>query len=162
MAGDAPIAGKEFPWALVERYYLRLTHLSPFARLEGDRVVGRGVLGAYGLAEVELPNPDVDQRLVSLPIEHKDDFRAISLLQLDRGVQSGENEVVIVVIRKRGLVSRKPSFYLAVYPSGTWQAYFQAVAEYKSQEFRWPEPLLLVAPDSHLAPFPSTANILRL
>ena len=59
------VAGKSFPWEYITGFYLRLTHFTPVATIDGD-TVGSGVMGAYGLASAELPNPDVEpnQRVV--------------------------------------------------------------------------------------------------
>jgi hypothetical protein len=72
------IAGQHFPWEEISGLCLRLESFFPLAKVNGDHV-GPAMLGAFGLAVVELPNPDVEpeQRLISLPIEHKSDYKSL-------------------------------------------------------------------------------------
>lgn len=154
-----PVAGKSFPWEYIAGYYLRIRCFVPLAEVEGERV-GSGVLGAYGLIEAELPNPDVDpeQRIVSLPIEHKSDYKSVYGAHLDSGVQSEENELIALYEHRRGLFGRrKPCIHVACYPAGTWHGFFDAVAKYASSEFRWPQPLFLYQPSPN-SPFPATTR----
>ena len=114
----------------------------------------------YGTIEAELPNPDVDpgQRIVLLPIEHKSDYKSVYRAHLDRGVESGANELIVLYEYRRGLFGRrKPCIHVACYPAGTWQGFFDAVDKYASSEFRWPQPLFLYSP-SPSGPFPATTK----
>lgn len=54
--GDQLVAGKSFPWEYIAGFYLRLTTFTPLAEIDGD-TVRSGLMGAYGLANVELPEP---------------------------------------------------------------------------------------------------------
>ena len=156
------MAGKSFPWKYIDGYYLRVRSFTRFAEMEGDSV-GSGVLGVYGVIEAELPNPDVNpkQRIVSVPIEQKSDYKSVYRAHLDSGVKSGANELVVVYEQRRGLFGgRKPCIYVACYPAGTWQGFFKAVEKYASAEFRWPEPFFLYAPSPN-APFPPLRRVLQ-
>ena len=158
--GQSLIAGKNFPWEYITGFYLRLTLFTPFAVINVD-TVGSKSLGAYGLAEAELPNPDVEpnQRVVTLPIEQKSDYKSLYRAHLDSGVSAGTNELVIVHENKRGFLGgRQPSLHVAAYPNGTWLGFFEAVTNYRSEDFRWPEPLFLYQPSSTQV-FPSTRNL---
>jgi hypothetical protein len=151
-----PTAGRDFPWEWIAGYYMRVRKFIPLASLEGD-TVGPGALGVYGWIHAELPNPEVDaeQRIMSLPIENKSDYKSISNAYLDSGVKSGANELIILYERRRGLFgTRKPGIHVACYPAGTWQGFFDAVDSYASPEFRWPPPLFLYAPIAN-GPFPT-------
>ncbi len=98
------MASKSFPWKYIDGYYLRVRLFTRFAEMEGDSV-GSGVLGVYGVINAELPNPDVnpEQRIVSVPIEHKSDYKSVYRAHLDSGVKSGANELVVVYEHRRGL-----------------------------------------------------------
>lgn len=157
---DRLIAGKDFPWGYVTGYYLLFSNLLPFATVVGDTVSGK-VLGAYGLAHAELPNPDVEpnQRMITLPIENKSDYKSIVRAQLDSGVQAETNELILLFENRKGLFGgRKPSFNVAAYPSGTWLRFFDAVANYKTADFQWPEALYLYQPGDTTA-FPASSNL---
>lgn len=156
---DTPklIAGISFEWRHIAGYYLRVRTFVPLADVSGDRVGSKSALG-YGYIEAELPNPDVDaqQRIVTIPIERKNDCIALYRAHLDSGVKSGVNELIVLYDHHQGLFGRrKSSIHLACYPTGTWQGFFEAVDKYASEKFRWPEPLFFYQP-SALAPFPVT------
>lgn len=158
------IVGKQFPRKYVQDYYLLVHHLTQFAEVEGDKV-DRAVAGAYGLLEVELPNPDVDEktRRLLLPIENKKDYLALSrMILIDRRVVAGDNEVVVLCHPSRGVLGRpKPSIYAAMYERGVWRRFYEAVDAYSAQEYRWPKPLVLYKPGD-LPVFPQPSNILHV
>ena len=138
------IAGKDFPWNYIERYFMLMHGLNQFAVVQGEDP-GRPVMGAYGLVRVELPNPDVDenQRRMLLPVEHGDDYLVLSRMLFDKTYQAGDSELVVLYLRKRNLLGRpRPSVHAALYPSGTWQSFFDAVENYRPNDFTWPPPLL--------------------
>ena len=54
------VAGKDFPWEYIAGFYLLFSKLFSFAEVVGHAVKGNKAFGAYGVASVELPNPDVD------------------------------------------------------------------------------------------------------
>lgn len=154
------VAGKTFPWKYVAGYYLYLRSFTPFADMSGDRV-GSATLGAYGLAKAELPNPDVEpeQRVVTLPIEHKSDYKSLYRAHLDTGVKAGTNELVLLYEHRRGIFGgHKASFHVAAYPAGTWQGFFDAVSKYAADRFQWPQALFLYQPSSTTV-FPASRNI---
>jgi hypothetical protein len=139
---------------------MRLVKLLSFASLEGDSV-GNPTLGTYGLAIMELPNPDAtpEQRLITFPIEAKGDYKSICRAQLDGGVRDGSVELVIAYEHRRGLFGgAKPGLHIAAYRAGTWQGFFKAVSNYKAQEFVWPSALFLYQPTSTRV-FPAAANL---
>jgi hypothetical protein len=153
------VAGKSFPWQHIDGYALRVRLFLPFADIEGDKV-GSPIMGTYGLINAELPNPDVnpEQRIVQLPIEHKSDYKSVSRAHLDSGVKSGANELIVLYEHRRGMFGgRKPCIHVACYPAGTWQSFFDAVDEYASGEFRWPQPLFLYQPSPNSF-FPATTR----
>ena len=154
------VAGKTFPWKYVARFYLRLDSFLPFAEISGERV-GAATLGAYGFVKAELPNPDVEpqQRIVTLPVEDKSDYKSLYRAHLDAGVKAGTNELVLLYEHRRGIFGgRKPSFHVAAYPAGTWSGFFDAVEKSASEQFRWPTALFLYQP-SDAAAFPASTNI---
>lgn len=157
---DHPIAGKHFPWEQISGYYLRLDSFIRGAKVDGDNV-GPAVLGAFGLAVVELPNPDVEpeQRLIVLPIEHKSDYKSLFRAQLDAGVRNKTNELVVVYEYRRGFLGGKRAcLYVAGFSAGTWKSFFDAVSRYAVEEFRWPTALFLYQPsDTQL--FPGSGNL---
>lgn len=158
--GDQLVAGKNFPWEYIAGFYLRLTTFTPLAEIDGD-TVRSGLMGAYGLANVELPNPDVEpnQRVVMLPIEQKSDYKSIYRVHLDSGVSAGTNELIVLYENKKGFLGRRlPSLHVAAYPNGTWLSFFNAVTNYSSDDFQWPEPLFLYQPSSTQV-FPSKRNL---
>lgn len=158
--GPKLIAGKTFPWEYIAGYYLRLHSFTPFAEVSGDRV-GSAILGAYGIAEAELPNPDIEprQRVVTLPIEHKSDYKSLYRAHLDAGVKAGRNELVLLYEHRRGVFGgHKASFHVAAYPAGTWQGFFDAVSKYAADQFRWPQALFLYQPSNTTA-FPARGNL---
>ena len=158
--GQMLLAGKNFPWEYITGFYLRLTNFTQLAVVNGD-TVGSKTLGAYGLASAELPNPDVEpvQRLVTLPIEHKSDYKSLYRANLDSGVSDGANELIILHENRKGFLGRRqPSLPVAAYPNGTWLSFFEAVDDYRSEDFRWPEPLFLYQPSSSQV-FPSKGNL---
>jgi len=155
-----PIAGLNFPWENISGFCLRFVSMMGFAGLEGDRV-GSPTLGAYGLAEMELPNPDISaqQRLISVPIKTKGDYKSICRAQLDSGVRDGSIELVIVYEHRRGFFGgAKPGLHVAAYPAGTWEKFFDAVSHYKSQDFVWPSALFLYQPSTTRV-FPARNNL---
>lgn len=131
-----------------------------FADLDGDRV-GSPTLGVYGLAIMELPNPDVtpQKRLITFPIQTKGDYKSICRAQLDGGVRDGSVELVIAYEHRRGFLGGvKSGLHIAAYPAGTWQGFFDAVSNYKAQEFVWPAAIFLYQPTS-TGVFPSRTNL---
>jgi hypothetical protein len=154
------IAGKNFPWTFIAGHFLRLHSFMPFAPVSGE-TVGSPQLGIYALSTAELANPDVtpEQRIVTLPIENKSDYKSLYRAHLDSGLRVGTNELVLLFENRRGIFGgRKPSFHVAAYPSGTWQKFFDAVANSTSDQFRWPKALFLYQP-SNTTVFPSSANL---
>ena len=159
---DTPklIAGISFEWRHIAGYYLRVRSFTKLAKVEGDHVVGSKSPLGYGWIKAELPNPQVDleQRIVTLPVERKNDYIALCRAHFDSGVTSGANEFVVLYDHHQGLFGRRKScIHLACYPTGTWQRFFDAVDKYASHEFRWPEPLFFYRP-SALVPFPFPAT----
>ena len=158
--GERLIAGKDFPWEYIAGYYLLFSKLLPLAEVVGTTVRG-GALGAYGLATVELPNPDIgaDQRIITLPVEQKGDYKSIYYAELDSGVKAGTNELVLLYEARKGwLGRRKPSLHVAAYPTGTWLKFFEAVTNYGSADFQWPNALFLYQPGS-VSVFPASRNL---
>ena len=101
------------------------------------------------------------QRIVSLPIKNKSDYKSISRAHIDSGIKNGTNELIILYEHRRNLLGGlRPCLHVALYPSGTWNKFFDAVANYTSQEFKWTNPLILYQPSSSNV-FPSTKNIFR-
>jgi hypothetical protein len=139
---------------------MRVRSFARYATVDGDNVGPATVLG-YGSINAELPNPDVkpDERIVSLPIQHKSDYKSIFRAHLDSGVQSGLNELIILCEDRRSLFGRpKPCIHVAGYPAGTWQGFFDAVDRYASGEFRWPPPLFVYSPTAP-SPFPPSKGL---
>jgi hypothetical protein len=162
-AQSCPKAGRDFPWKYVAGFFLRLESFSPFAVIEGDTVKGLPI-GSFGLAIVELPNPDVppEQRLLGLPIEHQSDFKSLSRALLDSGVREKSNEIVLLYEPRRGLFGgKRPCLHLACYPTGTWRTFFDAVSRYASQEFRWPNALFVYQPSSSVVFRSTNENLFR-
>lgn len=155
-----PIAGLDFLWENISGFYMRFVSMINFASLEGDRV-GSPTLGSYGQAEMELPNPDISaqQRLITVFIKTKGDYKSICRAQLDRGVRDGSNELVVVYEHRRGFFGgAKPGLHIAAYPAGTWEKFFDAVSHYKSQDFVWPSALYLFQPTTTRV-FPAKSNL---
>ena len=117
-------------------------------------------MGSYGFVTAELPNPDVEpsQRIITLPIKHKNDYSSIYKAFIDTGVKTGTNELVLVYEHRRNLFGRhKACIHLAAYPKGTWNTFFEAVTNYAAKEFQWPIPLFLFRPSTTRI-FPNTLN----
>jgi hypothetical protein len=155
-------AGINFPWKYAEGLFMCVRSFTPLTKIEGDKV-GTSVLGTYGFITAELPNPDIEQlrRILSFPIKNKSDYKSISRANIDSGLKNGANELVVLYEHRRNLLGGwKPCFHVAVFRTGTWNIFYEAVANYKSQEFRWPNPLLLYQPSSNNI-FPATKNIFR-
>ena len=151
-------AGRDFPWEYVAGFFLRLESFAPFAQIVGDTVKGLPI-GSFGLAVVELPNPDVtpEQRLLELPIEHQSDFKSLSRALLDSGVRDKTNEIILLYEPRRGLFGgKRPCLHVACYPAGTWNEFFDAVKRYASNEFKWSNALFTFRPSSTVT-FPSAA-----
>jgi hypothetical protein len=130
-----PIAGKDFPWGHISGHFLRLKQLIRVASIDGD-IVGPAMMGAFGLAIMELANPDVEpeQRFISMPIEHKSDYKSLVRAHLDAGVGDGTNELVVVYEPRRGFLGgKKACLHVAAYPAGTWGGFFDAVSQYASK-----------------------------
>lgn len=154
-------AGIHFPWKQLEGIFMRLDRFTPFSPLDGDKVHGK-IMNAYGLAIVELPNPDVtpEQRMVVVPIENPSDYKSVHRAHVDRGIKSGENELILLFEDRRGLFGRKPSIHVGAFPKGTWAAFFAAVERYEAQQFPWPDALFRYSP-SVLPVFKGPNNIFR-
>jgi len=158
--GSQLVAGKSFPWEYITGGCLRVQSFLPFAKIDGENV-GPAIGGAYGLVTAELPNPDVslEQRVFIVPIEHESDYKSVSRAHIDTGVKSGANELVIVYEHRRGWFGgKKACLHVAAFPAGTWKAFFDAVTNYKAQEFRWPNALFLYQPGD-IQVFAASANI---
>jgi hypothetical protein len=154
------MAGTHFPWKQISGFYLRLDSFLAVAEVHGDRV-GPAVAGFFGLATVELPNPDVEpeQRLVTLPIEHKSDYKSLVRAQLDHGVRDKTNELVVMYEYRRGILGGKRAcLHVAAYSAGTWRSFFDAVDRYSSKDFHWPTALFLYQPNNTRI-FPASGNI---
>lgn len=154
------VAGKNLPWKYIAGFYLRLVSFLPVAKMTGDRV-GPATLGAYGLVQAELPNPEVElqQRILTLPVENKSDYKSLYCAHLDSGIKTGTNELVLLYEYRRGFFGgRRPCFHVAAYPTGTWNRFFDAVDKYASHQFQWPIALFLYQP-SPTSVFPAKANI---
>ena len=155
------VAGKDFPWEYITGFYLLFSKLYEFAEVAGHLVRGNKFLGAYGVASVELPNPDIDanQRMLRLPIENKSDFKSIVYAQLDSGVKEGANELILLFENRKGIFGgRKPSLHVAVYPTGTWLKFFEAVTNYGGADYQWPNALGLYQPGDVVA-FRASRNL---
>jgi len=153
-------AGINFPWKNITGYFMQVHSFIPLTQFFGDKV-GSPILGKFGIISAELPNPDVDsnQRILSLPVEHQSDFKSISKAYLDSGIKSGVNELILVYEDRRNLFGRpKACFHFAIYPSGTWTIFFEAVSKYATQDFKWPRPLILFQPSATNI-FPTSKNI---
>jgi hypothetical protein len=98
------IAGLSFPLEYIAGYYMRLHTFTPLAELVLDNVGPPGLMGAYALANVEPPNPDVEphQRIITLPIKHKSDYKSLCRANIDSGVKAGTNELVLLYEHRRG------------------------------------------------------------
>ena len=158
--GPPPMAGIDFRWEWIAGLHMRLRKFMPLVKIDGDIVGPRTILG-YGFINAELPNPDVqpEQRIISLRIQHKSDFKSISNAHLDRGVRSGANELIILYEHRRGLFGTpKPCIHVAGYPVGTWQGFVDAVDRYAPAEFRWPPPLFVYEPTDWRV-FPPTKGL---
>ncbi|HEY5504286.1 MAG TPA: hypothetical protein VIK28_03940 [Sedimentisphaerales bacterium] len=154
------MAGTDFPWQQISGFYLRLNSFLAVAEVRGDRV-GSAVAGAFGFAIVELPNPDVEpeQRLITLPVQHKSDYKSLFRAQLDAGVRNKTNELVVVYEHRRGFLGGKRAcLHVAAYSAGTWKSFFDAVDRYASKDFHWPTALFLYQP-SNTQIFPASGNI---
>jgi hypothetical protein len=154
------IAGKSFPWKFINGFYLRVLSFTPFSSIAGD-TVSAPVMGNYAILNAELPNPDVDQqqRVITLPVEHRSDFKSLARAYIDKGVNDGSNELVLLYEHRRSMFGgRKPCFHIAAYKVGTWDGFFEAVSKYSTKDYRWPRPLFLFQPSSSRV-FPSTTNI---
>jgi len=154
--------GINFPWKYIEGLFMLVRSFTPLTQIVGDKV-GTSVLRTFGVVNAELPNPDVQpsQRIVSLPIKNKSDYKSISRAHIDSGIKNGTNELIILYEHRRNLLGGlRPCLHVALYPSGTWNKFFDAVANYTSQEFKWTNPLILYQPSSSNV-FPSTKNIFR-
>lgn len=155
-------AGINFDWKYIKFLFMRVNSFIPLARIDVD-TVGDSIMGTYGIVTAELPNPDVkpEQRIIKLPILNKSDYKSISRAHTDSGIKNGANELVIIYENRKNLFGgHEASFHVAIYPSGTWNDFYKAVANYKSQEFIWPRPLILYQP-SNTNIFPTTKNIFR-
>ena len=131
-----------------------------FAKIEGD-AVGPAMLGAYGLLNAQLPNPDVppEQRIVTLPIENKSDYKSLVRAHLDSSVQEKYAELVVLFENRRGFFGgRKPSFHVAAFPRGTWLRFYEAVVDCSSDKYPWPKAHFLYQP-SALTVFQCTTNL---
>jgi hypothetical protein len=130
--------------------------------MEGDRLVADKLLGAYGVIQARLPNPDVDREMqsVNVPVQNASDLKSFIRTHLDKGVGDGSNELVMMYLHQKSLLSKKPSIVLAAFRKGVWDSFFEAVANYKSQEFTWPEALFLYQP-TPMGPFKSNSNLFR-
>lgn len=151
------IAGRNCSWHLFDGAFMRLETYMPFDQGPGG---AKKMMGAWALAVAEVPSPDAEpaQRLCTLPIENKSDYQSLTHAHFDSGIKNGTNELVLLYQHRRGLFGGgKPRFHIAAYPKGTWLQFFDAVANYKSQEFRWPKALFLYRPNS-LVVFPGDAN----
>jgi hypothetical protein len=155
-------AGINFPWKYIEGLFMLVRSFTPLTQIVFDKV-GTSVLGTFGVVNAELPNPDVQpsQRIVALPIKNKSDYKSISRAHIDSGIKNGTNELIIIYEHRRNLLGGpKACFHVALYPSGTWNKFFDAVDNYKAQEFKWTQPLMMYQPSSTNI-FPSTKNIFR-
>lgn len=156
------MAGINFPWKYIAGHFMLVHSFTPLTQIIGNKVRA-SILGTFGIVNAELPNPDVEsqQRILSLPIKHKSDFKSISRAHIDSGIKKGTNELVIIYEYRRNLFGRpKACFHVALYPIGTWNTFFEAVSNYKTHEFKWPRPLILYQPSSTNI-FPTSKNIFR-
>lgn len=162
MYDNAPIiSGKN--WKYVSRYFMCARSFTPLSQFFGDKV-GSSVLGTFGFVCTELPNPDVElqTRIIKLPIENKSDYKSIYKAYNDKGVKDGINEVVLIYEERRNLFGRpKACFHVAIYRTGTWSEFFEAVKNYSAHEFIWPRPLILFQPSSTNI-FPTSRNIFSI
>jgi hypothetical protein len=147
-----PSAGRDFPWDQIAGLFLRVRNFIRFADIDGD-TVGRPLLDRfYGSIYAELPTDDVgpEERIVSIPIENKSDYKSVFRANLDSGLKSGVHELVVMCeYQTRTGLFRKtlnPCIHIAGYPAGTWQGFFDAVKRFASAEFHWPPPLFLYSP----------------
>lgn len=155
------IAGLNFPWENISGPCLRFVSMALGVTLVGDKLGPPSPMIGYGLAYMELPNPDVSaqERLIGVPIKTKGDYKSLCRAQLDRGVRDGSVELVVAYEHRRGFFGgAKPGLHVAAYPSGTWGKFFDAVSQYKSQDFVWPSALFLYQPSATRV-FPAKNNL---
>lgn len=146
-------AGIDFPWEYIAGYYFRVEDFVPLANVRVDEVASP-TLGAFGLAIVELPNPDVSasQRFLRLPIEHVSDYKSLYRAHIDSGVRDKSNELILLYEHRRGFFGgKRPSLHVAAYPRGTWKRFFEAVSQYTPHEFQWPSARFLYQPSETIA-----------
>lgn len=159
---NAPIAGRDFSWKHIEGYFMCVLFFDALVEMGFDGKIGSPILNAYGFLYVELPNPDVDRenRILSLPVENKKDYKSLYSAAFDKGLMNGENEFIVVYQHRRNLLRRpKPCFHIAIYEKGIFDAFFEKVSNYESHKFSWPEPLVLFQPHSRSV-FPKTSNLI--
>ncbi len=161
MTNTTPLtAGINFPWKYIKEFFMCVRSFDPMVEINGDKV-GSPTLGIFGIVNAELPNPDVEpqERILSLPIKHQSDYKSLTRAHIDKGVKNGTNELIILYENRRNLIGQpKACFHVSIYPTGTWNSFFEAVTNYKAQEYRWPRPLILYQPSSNNF-FPTTENI---
>lgn len=149
-----------FPIKAISNLFMLVTNFIEFAKIQDNKITNP-LMGVYGVVDVELPNPDVEksQRIVRINIKNKSDFKSISRAHLDKGIEEGTNELILLYEYRRKLFGgNKAGFHIALYPKGTWAEFFKAVDAYKAQEFVWPRPLTCFQP-SELSVFPISTNI---
>lgn len=156
------VAGQNVPWKWMHGHFTKVVSFTRLAQFLGEKI-GESVMGTYGFVDVELPNPDVstDKRVISLPIKNKSDYRSLHMAYTDRHVKDGSFEVHLGYEHRRTLLGGfKPCFHIAVYPVGTWQAFYDLVDAYRPKEFTWPKPLFMFQP-SNTQVFPMSNNIFK-
>ena len=72
---------------------------------------------------------------------------------------TGANELILLFEnRKVWLRRRKPSLHVALYPTGTWLKFFEAVTNYNGADYQWPTALGLYPPGD-VAAFHASRNL---
>lgn len=131
---DKPLIGKEIPWKPLEGQVFRISHFSPFATVDGDKVSAPSPPMPYAVLTVESP---ILNQAALMPVNHRDEFLNLRDIYEQRGVASDE-ELLVSYLPYKGFLGPfvrlfGPRLHLRIRPKGDLERYY-------SDDQHWQKP----------------------
>jgi len=123
---EEPVIGKQIPWKVIEGQVFRITHFTPFAIVEGDKVTSppSPIPMPYGLLTVESP---ILNQPALMPVNHREEFR--NFWEFQAHIGDAEVELLVSYLPYRGFLGpllrlAMPRLHLRIRRKGELERYY--------------------------------------
>ena len=122
---EKPVIGMQIPWKTIEGDVFRVTHFTPFAVVEGDKVASPPpVPMPYCVLTVESP---IINQPAKMPVNHREEFR--NFWELQYFIADAERELLVSYLPYRGFLGPlvrigAPRLHLRITPKGELERYY--------------------------------------